>query len=186
MAVKKEIRILLVEDDTITMTVIKRVLEINGYLLAGVASNGREAVKQTIALRPDVILMDILMPDMDGLEATQQIHKECPTPVVILTSHKSEELVEKASRVGASAYLIKPPSPSELDRAIAISMARHNDLMELQHVNDQLTTQKETLEKALEEIKTLRGFLPICARCKKIKDVKGYWRQVEDYISEHT
>ncbi|MCP4149454.1 MAG: response regulator [bacterium] len=186
MAAKKEIRVLLVEDDPITTTVIKRELEISGYLLAGTASNGREAVKKVIELRPDVVLMDILMPDMDGLEATQQIQEKCPTPVVVLTSYKSEDLVEKAGHVGASAYLIKPPSLCEIDRAVAISMARHSDLLELQHMNRQLTKQKEALEKALEEIKTLRGFLPICARCKKIKDVKGYWRQVEDYISEHT
>jgi DNA repair exonuclease SbcCD ATPase subunit len=77
------------------------------------------------------------------------------------------------------AYLVKPPSEKELERAITIAIARHRDLLELRRLNAALT-------KALDNIKTLRGLLPICAACKRIRNDEGYWQQVEDYVREHS
>ncbi len=181
----KEIRVLIAEDDYLVSETIKRALKELGYKLAGKASDGEEAVEMACTLNPDVVLMDIQMPELDGLEATRQIQSCCPKPVVILTAHESQGLVEKASEVGASAYLIKPPKRTEIERAITIALARHDVLMESRQLNKELTIQNEKLEKALAEINILRDILPICANCKKIREDDGYWMQIDHYFQNH-
>jgi len=145
----------------------------------GKASDGVKAVEMAVSLRPDVVLMDIQMPELDGLEAARQIQEHCPMPVVILTAHESRSLVEKASEVGVGAYLTKPPNPAEIERAITVAVARFDDMTELHRLNTEL-------EEALAKVKTLSGFLPICANCKMIRDDKGYWNQIEEYIRDHS
>ncbi|MCK4911927.1 MAG: response regulator, partial [Thermodesulfovibrionales bacterium] len=81
---------------------------------------------------PDVVLMDIEMPEMNGLDASKEIQEICPTPIVILSAYESSDLFEKASAAGAGAYLIKPANLSEIERAITIAVARHGDLIKLQ------------------------------------------------------
>ena len=179
MKISQKPRILIAEDDYLVCEAIKHDLKDLGYEMVGEASDGAEAVEMACTLNPDVVLMDIQMPELDGLEATRQIQSRCPMPVVVLTAHESQELVEKASEVGVSAYLIKPPQQTEIERAIVIALARHEDLMKLRLLNKEL-------EKALSEIKTLRGILPICASCKNVRDDKGYWNQIESYIRDHS
>ncbi len=172
-------RVLVAEDDYLVGETIKRTLKQIGYDLVGKASDGVEAVEMAVSLRPDVVLMDIQMPELDGLEAARQIQEHCPMPVVILTAYESRSLVEKASEVGVGAYLIKPPNLAEIERAITIAVARFDDMMELRRLNTEL-------KEALAKVKTLSGFLPICANCKKIRDDKGYWTQIEAYIRDHS
>ncbi len=132
------IRVLVAEDDYLVTKMVEGLLKDLGYTVVGEASNGVEAVEFSASLRPDVILMDIKMPDMDGLEATAKIQACCPAPVVILTAYETAELVEQAGRVGVGAYLIKPPSVRELERAIIIAMARFDDMLELRRLNAEL------------------------------------------------
>jgi signal transduction histidine kinase len=82
--------------------------------------------------------MDIKMPNLDGIEATQLIYERCPTPVVVLTSYETPDLVEEAGMAGVGAYLVKPPNVREMERAIAIAMARFCDMMELRSYAGQL------------------------------------------------
>ena len=93
---QKEINVLIVEDDFIVSEAIQKELEYLGYTVVGKSPDGRQAVDMTQSLRPDVVLMDIKMPDMDGLEATQHIYETCPTPVVILTAYDTPDLVAQA------------------------------------------------------------------------------------------
>lgn len=179
MTIKDQIRVLVAEDNHLVSEMIKHFLKLIGFEMAGLAVTGVEAVNMTISLRPDVVLMDIEMPELDGLNATRQIQARQPTPVVILTSHEREELFNKASEVGASSYLIKPPKIKELERSIIMALARHKDLMECWRLNSEL-------EKALLEIKTLQCILPICSSCKKIRDDEGYWNQIEAYLRQHS
>ncbi|MBU0680805.1 MAG: response regulator [Proteobacteria bacterium] len=179
MHIKDKIRVLVAEDNQVVAELIKQSLAKIGFEMIGLAITGSQAVEMTIALCPDVVLMDIEMPDLDGLEATKQIQRRQPTPVVILTIHEGEDLIEKASEVGASAYLTKPPKVQEIERAIIMALARHGDLMECWRLNREL-------EKALKEIKELQGILPICSSCKKIRDDKGYWNQIESYFRLHS
>ena len=140
---QKNISVLIVEDDYLVGEMAKGLLEAAGYTVAGEAMDGLEAVEMTQSLRPDVVLMDIEMPDMNGIEASRLIYERCPTPVVVLTGHETDELVNEASEAGVGAYLVKPPRLRELERAITIAMARFGDMMKLRHYADQLEQRVE-------------------------------------------
>lgn len=176
----QEIRILIVEDEALAAEMLWGMLEERGYAVIGKAVNGAQAVELTQSLRPELVLMDIDLPGgLDGIEAARQINEVCPTPVVILTAYETPELVARASAAGVGGYLTKLPDANVLDRVIAIAMARFDDLRELRRLNAEL-------QQALAEIKTLRGIIPICASCKKIRDDEGYWHDVAVYIRDHS
>jgi AmiR/NasT family two-component response regulator len=178
MIAEKALRVVIADDQDSMSLVIRRQLVKIGHVVIGKATNGRQAVEMTQLLQPDIVLLDIEMPEMDGLEAARLIHEQCPRPVVLLTGHDDPEMVRKASRAGVGAYLMKPPSAPEIERAIIIAVARFADLMELRRLNIEL-------QLALDNVKALNGLLPICASCKKIRDDKGYWEGVESYIKKH-
>lgn len=180
------VRVLIAEDDFLVSEMIRGVLDELGYESAGTASDGRKAVELTETLRPDVVIMDIKMPEMDGVQATQAIQRRCPTPVVVLTAYDEPELLQKTSAAGVGAYLVKPPRAAEMERAIEIARARFQDMLELRELNAALESRNRDLREALANVKTLRGLLPICSSCKKVRDDAGYWRQVEEYFSEHS
>jgi AmiR/NasT family two-component response regulator len=179
MSNRQDVRVLIAEDDYLNSEMLKGLLEEIWYTIVGEAADGLETVEMTQSLQPDVVLMDIKMPDMDGLEATRLIQERCPTPVVVVTAYETPELVEEASAAGVGAYLVKPPSAREMERAITIAIARFDDLMELRRLNSEL-------QDALAKVRTLSGLLPICSSCKKIRDDEGYWNQLEAYIQEHS
>jgi AmiR/NasT family two-component response regulator len=178
---KTQVRVLIAEDEYLVSEMIRGLLEASGYAIAALATNGHDAVELTQTFLPDVVLMDIGLPDMDGIEAAQRIQERCPTPIVILSAYDTPALVERAKRseVGVGAYLIKPPNKREMERAITIARARFDDLTALRRLNAEL-------QAALDQVKTLRGMLPICASCKKIRDDQGYWTEVEIYMLEHS
>lgn len=174
-----EIRVIIAEDNFLVSQMTKETLKKLGYTVIGEATNGKQAVEMTQSLHPDVVLMDIKMPEMDGIEASRQIQDECPTPVVILTAYETSDLVHQASTAGVGAYLVKPPDAHEMERAIIIAMARFGDMIELRRLNSEL-------KDALDSIRTLSGLIPICASCKKIRDDAGFWHEVEVYVRDHT
>ena len=179
MIADKTIKILVAEDEYLVSEDIIRGLKAQGYVNIIEASDGEDAYEKTCSLKPDLILMDIRMPKIDGIEAAQKIQECCPTPIIIITAYESPDSVIKAGDAGVSAFLTKPPQQDEIERAIVIAMARHADLMEVRRLNKEL-------EQALVEVKRLQGILPICANCKKIRDDTGYWQQIEAYISDHS
>ncbi len=186
----QDISVLLVEDDYLAGEMVREILLEIGCHVLDRASDGSQAVEVITNLagetRPDVILMDIEMPHMDGIEATRLIQECCPTPVIMLTAYETPDLVELASKAGAGAYLIKPPRRTDVERAIAITMARFDDMMELRRLNIELEARNEELQTAMAQVKTLSGLLPICAGCKKIRDDDGYWQDVAVYIRDHS
>ena len=175
----KKLRVLIAEDDFLVSEMIKGQIQQLGHEIIEVVGNGHLAAERTRELKPDVIMMDINMPDMDGIDGMRLIHKHFPTPVVVLTAYESEDLLRKATEAGAGAYLVKPSSIAEIDRAITIAIARFDDLLKLKALN-------EELQEALGQIKTLAGLLPICVNCKKIRDDKGYWKDVESYLAAYS
>jgi len=168
--------VLLIEDDEADFQLVreqlaeqKRVtlqLERSDRLLAAV-----ELLKRSYF---DIVLLDLGLPDSSGTDAFDKLHEAFSTiPVIILTGHNDEELAIKKMKSGAQDYVVKGETNSrQLTRTILYALERHK-----------LLTQ---LEQSLREIKTLRGFLPICASCKKIRDDRGYWSQIEAYISERS
>jgi len=179
-------RVLIAEDDFLVSEMIAGLVEEVGHTVVGRAASGREAFEMARSLRPDVILMDIAMPDTDGIEATRQILAGCPAPVVIVTAFETPELVARASAAGVGAYLVKPTNAQEMERAIVVATARSDDVMELRRLNSELQARNNELQEALANIKVLSGLLPICASCKRIRDDQGYWQQVEIYIRDHS
>lgn len=179
MKVDKDITILVAEDEYIVSEDIIRGLKANGYVNFIDASDGEEALEMTCTQRPDIILMDIEMPKLNGIEAAMRIQECCPTPIVIITAHDSLDFVDRAKDAGVSAFLSKPPQKDEIEKAMIIAMARHADLMELRRI-------RKELEQALAELKKLQGVLPICSSCKKIRDDKNNWTLLEIYIRDHS
>ena len=184
--VNQSVKILVVEDEFIVKSAIIRILKKMGHNVIGDAANGKDGIKKAMELDPDVILMDISMEVMNGIEAAAIIQEKRPTPIVFLTSHESAEQLEDAIKVGASYYLTKPPKSADLNRALLVALARHNDLKALEEVNKELEIKTVELKKALDELKTLRGIIPICSNCKKIRDDKGYWNILESFIEKHS
>jgi two-component system NarL family response regulator len=113
------ISVLIVDDHTLMRQGLRRILEEAGMQIAGEAENGQEAVAKTLELSPDVVLMDIQMPLMDGIQATREIKSLAPrTTVVILTMHEEEEYLFEAIKAGAIGYLQKNKAPQELIKVI--------------------------------------------------------------------
>ena len=136
-------RVLIVEDNPMVGEMIQGILNRLGYAVVGLAQDGQRALDRMAELvdtldQPDVVLMDVEMPGMDGIEASRRIQQRFPTPVVMLTAYDQPELIAQAGQAGAGAYLIKPPNLSELERAIVIAIARFEDMQTLRRVNARL------------------------------------------------
>ncbi|MBN1874593.1 MAG: hybrid sensor histidine kinase/response regulator [Anaerolineae bacterium] len=143
---RQEARVLIAEDDYLIRCVIRQLLEERGYTIVGEAQDGLQALELTINLKPDVIVMDIQMPDMNGLQAMRRINQVHPTPVVILTAYETSDLMHEAVASGAGAYVVKPSTGRELERAITVAMARFADMMALRQLNAELQTVNQDLE----------------------------------------
>ncbi len=155
MITKKNIKVLIAEDDFLVSDELQRILTELGYDVVGMAANGELAIKMAGSLKPDIVLMDIKMPKIDGLMATQKIHESYSIPVVILTAHESKNLINWANDIGVSAYLLKPPNSNEIDLAITIGLARHDDLMKLSQLNQILNHEIAERKEAEEKVKSL-------------------------------
>jgi signal transduction histidine kinase len=149
------IRVLIVEDDASTREDVRGMVEKLGYIVAGSACSGEEAVASVGSMRPDVVIMDYRLPGMDGIDATRHICRSYPVPVVLLTVFSGDDIIERAGKEGIGAYLIKPPDLEDLRRAIAIAVARFADLMQLREMNAQLKCSLEEREAAQAHILSL-------------------------------
>lgn len=128
----KGFKILLAEDEAVISMSLATMLNRLGHQVVGKAKDGKEAVKKAKELDPDIILMDIKMPDMDGLDAAKEIISVKPLPIIILTAFSQPELIEKADSIGISFYLIKPITEKDLMPAIRLAVSRFKELQALQ------------------------------------------------------
>ena len=188
--------ILIVDDTPDNIILLKGILEFEGYKNVKEATCAKEAFAALAASEledgvngTDIILMDIMMPEVSGIEACKQIKTldNCrDIPVIMITAKTELETFKEAFDAGAMDYITKPVNKIELLARLqsALALKKATDARK-QHAAE-LVKRNHELEKAMQEIKTLRGFIPICAYCKKIRDVKGFWQQMESYISQHT
>ncbi len=128
MAERGEGRVLLVDDEALIRMGMRVMLQDLGYEIAGEAADGQEAIEKVTALDPDVVIMDIKMPGMDGLEATRRIMATHPVPIIVLTAYNQRSLVEEAADAGVLAFLMKPVRESDIGPAIEVARARFADL----------------------------------------------------------
>lgn len=142
----KTIRVLIAEDEPIVRMDIKELLESQGYEVVGEAADGQTAIELARKLKPDVIIMDIRMPNLDGIEAAKILTQEDIAPIIFLTAYSDKELVEKAKEVGVIAYIVKPFKESDLFPAIEIAIARFKEFQllrkEVANLKDALETRK--------------------------------------------
>ncbi|MEA3021142.1 MAG: two-component system, response regulator PdtaR [Actinomycetota bacterium] len=138
------IRVVIAEDEAIIRLDLKETLEEEGYEVVGQTGRGDEAVKLVADLQPDLAILDVKMPGMDGLEAAGQISAGKQAAVLILTAFSQRDLIEKARDAGALAYLVKPFQKSELIPAVEVALGRFQEMKALQDQNLSLAEQLET------------------------------------------
>ncbi|MBN1995743.1 MAG: response regulator [Anaerolineae bacterium] len=137
-------RIVVADDESIVRTDLKEMLTSLGYLVIGEVGDGRSAVNLARELKPDVVLMDIKMPDMDGIEAAKVLTEEQIAPVVLLTAYSQTELVERAKDAGVVGYLIKPFRESDLMPAIEVALSRFKEFQAVRQEVEDLQNALET------------------------------------------
>ncbi len=137
-------KILIAEDNTKTRLFLKAQLELMGYTVVGVASDGAGAVEMAAKLNPGLVILDLKMPGMDGIEAAKAITARGPIPIILLTGYSTEELTVKAIEAGVFAYLIKPVTKKQLEPAIKLAMARYSEFKSLKVEVDDLKDAIET------------------------------------------
>ena len=137
-------RILIAEDEALIRLDLREMLEEEGFEVVGEAGDGETAVRLARELRPDLTVMDIKMPGLDGLAAAERITEEKLSPVLILTAFSQKDLVERAAQTGAMAYLVKPFQKSDLVPAIGIAVARYQELQALEQEVTDLAERLET------------------------------------------
>jgi two-component system, response regulator PdtaR len=147
-------RVVVAEDETLIRLDIVEILRGEGYDVVAEADNGEKAVELAQELKPDLVLMDVKMPVMDGITAAEQIVKARIAPVVLLTAFSQKELVERARDAGAMAYVVKPFTPADLIPAIEIALSRHDEITALESEVSDLQEQFET-RKLVERAKSL-------------------------------
>lgn len=126
-------RVVIAEDEAIIRLDLKELLQDEGYDVVGETGRGDEAIELVRSLRPDLVILDIKMPGVDGLSVARQVAGERMSAVLILTAFSQRELVEQARDAGALAYLVKPFQQSDLIPAIEIALGRFAELAALEH-----------------------------------------------------
>ena len=137
-------RVLIAEDEALIRLDLKEMLQEEGYDVVGEAGDGQEAVRLAEELTPDLVILDVKMPVLDGISAAEQIVKNRIAPVVMLTAFSQRELVERAVEAGAMAYLVKPFAKTDLIPTIEVAVSRAAQLKALETEVDDLTERLET------------------------------------------
>ncbi|MGH2543950.1 MAG: ANTAR domain-containing response regulator [Ardenticatenaceae bacterium] len=137
-------RVIIADDESIIRMDLKETLTALGYLVVGEVGDGKSAVNLARELRPDIVLMDVRMPDMDGIEAAKILTEEKIAPVLLLTAAGQRELIERAKEAGVVGYLMKPFRDTDLTPAIEVALARFTEFKELEAQVDNLKDALET------------------------------------------
>jgi len=188
--------ILLVDDSAENLLLLQSILQTGGYKDLLTAESAEQAFKHLgmdssggDGTSVDLILMDIQMPDINGIETCRRI-KEVERfrdiPIIMVTAMAQREKLQLAFAAGAMDYINKPVNKIELRARVGSALKLKQEMDSRKAREQELKKRTQELEQALREVKVLRGFIPICASCKKIRNDRGYWQLVEAYIREHS
>ncbi|MFE0452591.1 ANTAR domain-containing response regulator [Streptomyces sp. NPDC058914] len=137
-------RVVIAEDEALIRLDLKEMLEEEGYSVVGEAGDGEQAIELAREHQPDLVILDVKMPKLDGISAAEKIAEERIAPVLMLTAFSQRDLVERARDAGAMAYLVKPFSKSDVVPAIEMAVSRFTELKELEKEVADLTQRLET------------------------------------------
>jgi phosphoserine phosphatase RsbU/P len=187
--------ILLVDDFDEERDFLQTVLLKSGYGPIVTAESGRQALellglmgRQISPCNPDVILMDLMMPNMDGLEACRHIRsveRLEHTPIIMITAKTDASDMQAAYTAGATDFLRKPVTPVELVARVSTALSLKQELDARTAREQELVAKTGELERALSELKSLRGLIAICAKCKRVRSDGTYRKRIEDYLEQY-
>jgi DNA-binding response OmpR family regulator len=183
--------VLIAEDDARVARQTARLIDSLGYAVVGVAGDGVQAVNMTATTQPDVVLMDLLMPELDGLEASRRIQARSRVPIVALSGVTTDEMGEAAGKAGIAAFLVKPLRPHEVVCSISHVLARHamtsqgprprwatpkleQTAADTQHDENGATEQDRDADPPVP--------LPMCSLCKRVRTATSCWSSIEGYL----
>ena len=186
--------ILIVDDFEEQREMLAVTLKAAGYRSLLFAESAAEALKclgvgadARPSDRVDVVLMDLLMPDMDGLEACRRIRSEERLehlPVIVVTAKTDASDLTAAYTAGATDYIRKPVIPAELVARVSMAMSLKEEYDNREERERELDAKTKELGRTVHELKTLRGTLCLCAKCKRVRTTGGLWQRLEDYLEE--
>ncbi len=175
-------KVLIGEDDLLPRRLLQRVLTEWGYQVLA-ACDGNEALQVLQGGdAPKLAILDWVMPGLDGVEVCRRVREvqtSEPVYIILLTSRDAKEDIVAGLRSGANDYVTKPFDRDELQARLAVG----RNVVELREA---LTQRVRELETALAQVSQLHGLLPICSYCKKVRDDKNYWDQVDAYLVKHS
>lgn len=174
-------KILIAEDDVISRRILEVTLQKWGHEVKVVVDGAQAWELLQREDSPPLAILDWMMPYVDGAEVCRRVRANPRTPppyLILLTTRESRADVVNGLQAGADDYITKPFDADEL-------RARVNVGARIVQLETHLATRVRELEEALHSVKQLQGLLPICSYCKKVRDDRNYWRQVESYLSEH-
>jgi len=188
--------ILIVDDSRDEQELLSTRLRAAGYGSVMVADSAEAALEilgrdnagqRTKAV--DLILMDIMLPGVDGLEACRRItatEQLQDIPIIVITVKTEEKDLLAAFAAGAMDYIRKPVNPAELVARVSSALTLRAERNTRKAREQELLLRAQELERALREVKVLRGFIPICANCKRVRTDTGDWQRLEEYIQDHS
>src|SRR5947208_16394671 len=174
--------ILIAEDDPVTGEILARTLQRWHYNTMLVVDGAQAGHRVRLATEPTLAILDWMMPGMDGPDVCRRVRRELPLAnmyLLLVTARESRGDVVAGLDAGADDYIIKPFDPEELRARVAVGIR----VLGLQQ---KLAERVAELQAALSNVKQLRGLLPICSYCKRIRGDDQYWQQLEGYIAEHS
>jgi sigma-B regulation protein RsbU (phosphoserine phosphatase) len=186
--------ILIVDDSEEQRELLALILKTAGYRSLLFTESAEEALKRLgIGADPrpseriEVVLMDFLMPGMDGLEACRRIRAEerlKHLPVIVVTAKTDPPDLMDAYTAGATDYIRKPVIPMELVARVSMAMTMKEEFDNREEHERELDAKTKELTRTLDELKTIRGSLCLCSKCKRVRTTSGIWQRIEDYLEE--
>jgi CheY-like chemotaxis protein len=176
------VHVLIAEDDRVTGEILARTLQRWSYSTTLVSDGAQAWERLRAATDPTLAILDWMMPEMDGPDVCRRVRRELPLAnmyLLLVTARESRGDVVAGLDAGADDYIIKPFDPEELRARVAVG----DRVLGLQQ---KLAERVTELQAALSNVKQLRGLLPICSYCKRIRGDDQYWQQVEGYIAQHS
>jgi sigma-B regulation protein RsbU (phosphoserine phosphatase) len=187
--------ILIVDDSPDHRQLLRSILTKAGHADILTADSAQAAFSVLTPLGGDLppqinlILLDVLMPEMDGVAACRHIKQSVhlkDIPIIMVTAKNDLDNLQEAFSAGAMDYIAKPVNGVELLARVASALTLKREMDHRKAREADLRRSNDELQQALKEVKVLRGLIPICASCKKIRNDGGFWQQLEDYLSEHS